>query len=64
MTMKQDNVFKRMLQIIKLGYICSVFVRLAGRLHKRSGTVSASHLVESEGIRISFPAAFVLCMIL
>lgn len=49
-TIKQDNALKRPSQILKHDYVCSVFVRLSERLRKRSGTVSASHLVESEGI--------------
>lgn len=48
---KSDNAFKRLLSILKHGYVCDVFVRLSGRLRTRSGAVSASHLVESKGMR-------------
>lgn len=58
-TIKQDNALKRPSQILKHDYVCSVFVRLSERLRKRSGAVSASHLVESEELMIVFPAVFV-----
>lgn len=64
-TIKQDNALKRPSQILKHGYVCSVFVRLSERLRQRSGAVSASHLVESEELMIvSISCCICLCMVM